>query len=147
MLNETIVWKAIKILCVIGILSASYLFYNYLAYNVFSIPPFTACNISSVINCDASTKGPISTFLGIPVALYGLVGYFTILFAALTKRKKLALGMVTFGMLFCLRITFIEIFQLHVLCPVCVICQIDMLIVFVLAIYLNYYSKPKSATA
>ncbi|MCL5675668.1 MAG: vitamin K epoxide reductase family protein [Patescibacteria group bacterium] len=142
MLNETAVWKTIKILAIVGIFLASYLFYDYLAYNVFSLPPLKVCNISSVINCDASTKGPISTFIGIPVALYGLVGYFVILFSALTRRKKLALGMTTFGLLFCLRITFIEVLQLHVICPVCLGCQIVMLTVFILALYLNY-SKNK----
>lgn len=144
MLKETTIWTTIKVLCAFGILLAAYLFYDYLAYNVFSIPPLKVCNISSVINCDASTKGPISTFIGIPVSLYGMVGYFVILFSALTKRKKLALGTVIFGTLFCLRITIIEVFQLHVICPVCLLCQIDMLVVLLLALYLNYFSKSKT---
>lgn len=143
-MKETTIWKTIQILSVIGIFLASYLFYNYLAYNVFSVPPLEVCNISSTVNCDATTRGPISTFLGIPVALYGLIGYFVILFAALTKRKKLALGMTAFGLLFCLRISFLELFVIKVICPVCVGCQIIMLVVFLLSLYLNYYSKPKS---
>lgn len=138
MLNEAAIWKTIKILSVIGIFLASYLFYDYLAYNVFSLPPLKVCNINSFINCDASTKGSLSTFLGIPVALFGLAGYFTILFAALTKKKKLVLGMTTFGLLFCLRITILELFVVHVICPVCLACQIIMLTVFLLSLYLNY---------
>ena len=146
MLNEATIWKTIKILAVIGILLASYLFYNYLAYNVFSLTPLGVCNINSTINCDAVTKGVLSTFLGIPVSLVGLIGYFVILFSALTKRKKLALAMTAFGLVFCLRLTFLELFVIKVICLVCLACQIIMLTVFLLSLYLNYFSKAKSPT-
>lgn len=138
MLTEENFWKIIKFLSIIGIILASYLFYNYLAYNVFSFAPLEVCNISKSVNCDAPTKGAISTLFGIPVSLIGLIGYFTILYSALTKKKKLALGMTTFGMLFCLRLTFIELFVIHVICPVCVFCQIIMFVVWLLSIKLNY---------
>ncbi len=147
MFKETAIWKTIQILSVIGIFLASYLFYNYLAYNVFSFKPLEVCYINSTINCDASTRGTISTFVGIPVALYGLVGYFVILFSALTKRKKLSLAMTAFGFFFCLRISILELFVIHVICPVCVGCQIIMLLVFLLSLYLNYSkSKPTSSS-
>lgn len=141
MFNEATIWKTIKILSIIGIGLASYLLYNYLAYNIFSLPPLDVCNISSTINCNASVKGELATFLGIPVSLYGFMGYFLILYSAITKKKKLLLGMSAFGVLFCLRITILEIFFVHVYCPVCLACQVIMLIIFAYALYLNYFNK------
>jgi uncharacterized membrane protein len=51
------------------------------------------------------------------------------------------LGMSVFGLAFCLYIAFREIVQLHVVCPVCVGCQLDMITVFVLGIIINLRPK------
>ena len=101
---------------------ALYLFVNYLTQ-----PVYRLCTINEKINCDAVISGEVSTTLGIPTALYGLIGYTVILVAAFLGKKKLMLGMALFGTLFCLRITYIEVFQINVICPVCLLCQIDML--------------------
>ena len=114
-----------------GILLATYLLYNFI-YR----PAFQPCTINNTINCDAVIKGAVSTFLGVPVALIGLVGYVVILILAIYKKPKPALFMTAFGTLFCLRITFIEVFLIKVICPVCLACQLDMLAVFILAILL-----------
>lgn len=119
--NNAKLYKAVTVLSIIGILLALYLLYGFLVR-----PDFQPCNISETINCDAVTKGEVSTFAGIPVPLIGLTGYILILYFALRKNKKLMLGMSLFGTLFCLRITFIEVFQLKVICPVCLACQIVM---------------------
>lgn len=121
-------YKYTAILSVIGIFLALYLFYQFLT------PPHNSlCHINEVINCDASTKGPLAKTLGIPTALYGLMGYAVILFASLTKMRKLLFGTATFGFLFCLRITILEIFVIKTYCPVCIACQIDMLLLFIIA--------------
>jgi len=101
---------------------ALYLFVNYLTQ-----PVYRLCTINEKINCDAVISGEVSTTLGIPTALYGLIGYTIILVVAFLGKKKLMLGMALFGTLFCLRITYIEVFQINVICPVCLLCQIDML--------------------
>lgn len=129
-------WYIVKVLSVIGIILAIYLFYSYLTR-----PSFQPCYVNSNINCDAVIKGPVSVTLGIPTALYGLVGYIVILFAAIYKKKKLLLGMSLFGLLFCLRITFIELLILKVICPVCLACQLVMLAIFYFAVRLNLRKK------
>lgn len=121
-------WKISKILCFLGIISASYLFYNFLA-----VTPSGLCNVSDTVNCQAVTKGILATFLGIPVSLIGLIGYIFILYSAFTRLPRLHLFMSAFGMVFCLRLTILEIFVEHVFCPVCGICQIIMLLLFVLS--------------
>lgn len=125
-------------LSILGITLATYLFYNFLTK-----PAVESCYINSIVNCDAVTKGSLSTLLGIPVSLIGLTGYTVILFSSFIKNIKLLLFMSSFGMLFCLFITIQEIFLLKVICPVCLLCQLDMLTVFLLALKLNYGFKVK----
>lgn len=138
MFTERKLWKIIILLSIIGICLAGYLFFEFLTK-----PVMEPCYINSKINCDAVTKGSLSTILGIPVPLVGLTGYIIILLLAFFKKKRLVLGMATFGMLFCLFITYHEIFLLNVLCPVCLTCQLVMLIVFLLGIKLNLPSLKK----
>jgi uncharacterized membrane protein len=130
------IWKVLICLSVLGILLASYLFYNFLTK-----PLFESCYLDSHINCDAVTKGSLSTLFGIPVSLIGLTGYVVILLSSIFKKKLLVLGMSAFGMIFCLSITYQEIFKLKVICPVCLTCQLVMLVVFILALVLNYKKK------
>jgi uncharacterized membrane protein len=131
-------WKALIVLSVLGMLLATYLFYNFLTK-----PLVESCYFNSYINCDAVTKGSLSTLFGIPVSLIGLAGYIVILLSSIFKQKLLVLGMSAFGMVFCLSITYQEIFILKVICPVCLTCQLVMLTVFLLAIYLNVNPKKK----
>jgi uncharacterized membrane protein len=128
-------WKISKILSLIGVILAIYLFYNFLATT-----PSGLCNINSTVNCDAVTKGNLATIFGIPVSLIGLIGYILILYASLMKFKKLHLAMTTFGVIFCLRLTILEIFVEKVFCPVCGACQIIMLILFLVS--LKLFRKP-----
>jgi uncharacterized membrane protein len=133
-------YKLIAAFAVFGIILATYLYASYLAQ-----PTFRPCTVSAQINCDAVIEGEISKTWGIPTALYGLIGYFVILVAALTKKGKLAFGMALFGTLFCLRLTYIEIFDLQVICPVCLMCQITMLVILGLTSYL-LFGKNKTNT-
>lgn len=138
MLSKNNIWKLLIGLSILGITLATYLFYNFLTK-----PAVESCYINSLVNCDAVTKGSLSTLLGIPVSLIGLTGYIVILFSSFIKNIKLLLFMSSFGMLFCLFITIQEIFLLKVICPVCLLCQLDMLTVFLLALKLNYGFKVK----
>jgi uncharacterized membrane protein len=100
-------------------------------------PTFQPCNINSTVNCNAVISGEVSDTLGIPTPLIGLIGYIFILIGAFKKNAKLVLGMATFGLAFCLYIAFRELVQLHVVCPVCILCQLDMITVFILGIVLS----------
>lgn len=138
MTTETL-YKSLKILSIIGIILAVYLFYSYLTR-----PQFQPCYVNAVINCDAVIKGEVATTFGIPTALYGLVGYIMILLATFFKKNKIILGFATFGLLFCLRITYIELIILKVICPVCIGCQLVMLGVFGFAAKLNLKKTSQS---
>lgn len=124
------VFRIITALSIFGIMLGSYLFYEYLAPQSLGV-----CSISETINCEPITKGSLSEIFGIPVSLIGLVGYVVIMFSSIFKNKKMVFGMTTFGMLFCLRLTILEIFVEKIICPVCVLCQITMLAIFVLSLW------------
>lgn len=128
----------IKILSVIGVSLAVYLLVEQILQSKNSV-----CNINANINCDAVITGSVANTLGIPTPLYGLIGYLVILFAAFKKKNQLLLGMSGFGLLFCLRIAYIELFELRVICPICIACQIIMITVFILALILNKKSANK----
>jgi uncharacterized membrane protein len=115
-----------KVLAIFGIALAIFLLWEH-----FFHPSFQPCNINSTVNCNAIISGPVSKTLGIPTPLIGLVGYIVIFIASIMKKKKLVFYMATFGLLFCLWIAYQELFLLKVICPVCILCQLDMITVFV----------------
>ncbi len=121
----------VKVLALVGIGLAIFLLWEQ-----FFHPSFQPCNINETVNCDAVISGVVAKTLGIPTPLIGLIGYVVIFFSAIKKNAKLLLGMATFGLVFCLYIAYRELFGLHVICPVCVLCQLDMITVFILGILL-----------
>ncbi|MEI6327559.1 MAG: vitamin K epoxide reductase family protein [Candidatus Roizmanbacteria bacterium] len=127
-MNTTRIYRWITYVSIFGLGLALYLLWQRLA-----TPSFQPCSINATVNCDAVIKGPVSLTFGIPTSLYGLTGYICILIASFKKWRRVVWGVATFGVLFCLRITFIEIFQLHVICPVCLACQLSMIAVWGLA--------------
>ncbi len=132
-------WPILVVLAIIGIGLASYLFYNYLVK-----PPTSLCYINSKLNCDAVTQGVLSTMFGLPVPLIGLTGYVVILISSLIKNKKIVLGMASFGMIFCFYLTIQDVFVLRIVCPVCLACQLDMLLVFLFSLQLNLLTHKPS---
>lgn len=132
MRQRKIFWLVAIILSIVGILLAIYLLWEQ-----FFHPPFAPCNINGFINCNAIISGSVATTLGVPTPLIGLIGYVVILLSSFFQKKRLLLGMSMFGLLFCLWIAYQELFLLHVICPVCILCQLDMLSVFSIAILLQ----------
>jgi uncharacterized membrane protein len=126
---KTNLYFYVKILAAVGITLALYLLWEQLFH-----PSFQPCSINASVNCDAIISGAVAKTLGIPTPVYGLTGYIVILLAAIYRKRKLLLGIATFGLAFCLWIAFREIVQLHVICPVCILCDIDMITTFVLAV-------------
>lgn len=130
------IYFIIKALSLVGITLAIYLLWEQ-----FFHPTFQPCNINASINCEAIVNGAVAKTLGIPTPLYGLIGYILILISAILKKKRLLLGISSFGLLFCLYIAFRELFQLHVICPICITCQIVMISVFGLSLAINFRKK------
>ena len=122
----------IKILSLVRVFLAIYLLGQQ-----FSRPAFQPCTINETVNCDAIISGEVSKVFGVSTPLYGLIGYIVIFISAVYKKKKLLLGMAAFGLAFCLWIAYRELFELGVICPICILCQIIMIAVFALAVILK----------
>lgn len=142
MKNQTKIYTLIKVLASFGVILAVYLLWQQ-----FFRPAFQPCYVNSFINCDAVISGPVAKTFGISTPLYGLIGYIVILAAAFLRKNKLLLGMSTFGLLFCLSIGYIELFQLKVICPICITCQLIMIAIFCLAVISNKNAKQKAKTS
>jgi uncharacterized membrane protein len=132
----------VKFLAVLGIGLAVFLLWERYAQ-----PTFQPCNINATVNCDAVISGEVSNTLGVPTPIIGLVGYIVILISAIMKKPKLVLGMATFGLAFCLYIAYRELFELRVVCPVCILCQLDMITVFVLGALITKHSQKNKITS
>lgn len=126
----TKIFFTIKILSIIGVILAVYLLVEQ-----FTQSSFRPCTINATINCDAIISGPVAKTLGIPTPLYGLIGYIVIFIAVTFRKKKLLLSMAAFGLVFCLWIAYQELVILRVICPVCIACQVIMISVFSLAVW------------
>lgn len=122
-------YNALQILAAMGIALAIYLLYEQI-----TLPSYTPCYINATVNCDAVIKGEVAKTLGIPTPIYGLIGYLVILYAAFKQLPKLLLGTSSFGLAFCAYIGFIELAILKTICPVCIICQLIMISVFILSL-------------
>lgn len=124
------------ILIVAGLGIASYLTY----VKLFGIKPYCA----GVGDCEAVQTSPYAELFGIPVAIWGLLGYLALLVFYLVKRSNWqGLGhlarQATFlatlvGVLYSAYLTYLELFVIEAICPWCVASAVVMTALFVLAI-------------
>jgi len=115
--------QAIALLALVGLFIAVYLWLH-------------AIGIGGMIKCGASGGCEVvqtsrwAVFLGQPVALYGVVGYFVILIVALAGLRpaaavqggwnQLLFGLATIGFVFTLYLTYLELFVIHAICRWCI---------------------------
>jgi vitamin-K-epoxide reductase (warfarin-sensitive) len=126
-LNEMNKKRWIVILCILGIITASYLTY------MFYSDSHEVCDINNTFNCTTVHESDYAVFSGVPVAILGIVGYFFILafsFYSLFYAKWLSFV----GLLFQLRLTYAEFFVIHKLCIFCLISQGIILLIFLLCL-------------
>ena len=125
------------VLALIGMLDSVYLLLAKLGY-IGSL----SCSVSH--GCDLVNSSVYSSFIGVPVAAIGLIGYVTLLGIALAGlqpgwlRARWPDGALAVasgvGLLFSLRLTYYELFALNAICQWCVVSQLAILIIFVLSL-------------
>lgn len=129
----------ILVLAVIGALLAAYALALHYAPSEGSF-----CNISANINCDKVNKSPWAEFLGIPVALGGLVAYLLVFLLFLKRRmvqKVLSFTKKDFAQylfyfilvmfLFQVYLTYIEVAVIKAYCLICVGSQLVVLLMLI----------------
>lgn len=114
--------KAVGVLALLGALDSVYLLLHRLGYI-----GTLACTTAG--GCDVVNTSRYSMFLGMPVALYGAVGYLAILAVALAGTSdrwaqnrgldRLLFGLATLGAGFSLYLTYMSLFVIGTACPWC----------------------------
>ena len=114
--------QAIAVLALVGFFVALYLWLHALG-----IGGSLKCGTGA---CDTVQTSRWAALLGLPVALYGVVGYAAILVVALATLRPAALGrrgpmlvlvaLATGGMLFTVYLTYLELFVIQAICRWCV---------------------------
>ncbi|HUL49569.1 MAG TPA: vitamin K epoxide reductase family protein [Gemmatimonadales bacterium] len=95
-------------------------------------------------SCEAVQASRYAMFAGVPVALYGVVGYFVLFVVSLVgatpanrsrRQPDLALAaLASIGFAFTLYLTVIEVFVLHELCRWCVASAVIITLIWLLSL-------------
>ena len=124
---------AVFILSLLGVAISSY------SLSLHTQDSSTFCNISATFNCDIVNKGVYSEIGGIPVALFGIIGYAVLAVGSLLMTRKkvwftltLIAGLI--GFVFALYLTSIEVFTLKTYCIVCLSSQAVILLIMIVLI-------------
>lgn len=129
----------IAILCVAGIVVASLALREH--YNTGASP----CSINDAWDCGTVNHSPYAVIHGVPVAAIGIAGY--ALLAILVWRFPwitAAGGLI--GLIFSLRLTWIEWKDLLVWCVYCVSSQIIIAVIFVLSLIRAWLERREHTT-
>ena len=115
--------QAIAVLALVGLFVALYLWLHALGFG-----GAIKCGASG--GCETVQTSHWAVFLGLPVALYGVVGYLAVLIVALVSLRPAALierkwnvmlvVLGTAGVAFTAYLTYLELFVIHAICRWCV---------------------------
>ena len=108
---------------VIAILSMAGVVVSTLALQVHYSTATEPCSINERWDCGVVNHSPFAVVGHVPVAAIGIVGYLALAVLALTRQRFLLHVAALVGLIFALRLTFIEEFDLLVWCLYCVISQ------------------------
>ncbi|HEX6574627.1 MAG TPA: vitamin K epoxide reductase family protein [Gemmatimonadaceae bacterium] len=137
----------VAVLSLAGIFVALYL----LLYKLGMIGHLT-CSIGS---CETVNTSKWATFLGLPVAGWGVawyVGMFVLALVSTDSRfsesstiSAVLLGNATIGWIFSLYLTWLELFRIHAICQWCVVSAIIVTMIFFVCVF--EYRETRSLTA
>lgn len=94
-------------------------------------------------DCSTVNASRFSEVNGIPVAVFGIIGYAAILFVHIFETRNeffrkngtlLIFGMSLTGFIFTLWLVYVELALLNAICPFCVTSQAAMTIIFIIAV-------------
>ena len=98
------------------------------------------CDINAKWDCGIVNKTPYSLFCGIPVAMIGIVGY--ALIGVLAGRFPILTALAALGgLIFALRLTYLEWKVIQVWCIYCVSSQVIIACVFLLSVVAAVMSR------
>lgn len=133
--------RSIFILSLVGIGIAAYVTQSFIRHS-----PIICVNTG----CELVRKNPVSYLMGVPIPMFGLVGYtilavLTFLRTVSVKMEKILLpyiaGVASGGVLFVAWFTYTELFVIRAFCTWCAISAVNMIIICVIAWKMWRYEK------
>lgn len=118
---------------VILLLALAGLAVSYLALRVHYSNDVEPCDINAHWDCGIVNHSPFAMIGSVPVAAIGMAGYVLLGVLGFMRRRRLVLAASLVGLGFALYLTYIEKFVLMVWCLYCVISQVLILTVVLLA--------------
>ncbi|NIP30448.1 MAG: hypothetical protein GTO02_10760 [Candidatus Dadabacteria bacterium] len=138
-------WKGISIvaLSLLGIILSGYLTNKIINYSELNF-------CLTGVECDIVNSSRYSKLLGVPVSVFGLIGYLSILtvsFLSLTKNNKwkflYILSMTGFS--FTVYLTFLELYIIKAICSLCILSAIIITLILFLVILKKQRMSPKTS--
>jgi uncharacterized membrane protein len=130
--HKTKYWWVFLIVTIVGLVDSIYLLWIKLANN-------KAYCIQGIGDCWTVNTSKYSSVFGIPVSIFGIIGYSLILGVFLWETKNdfpkknglnILFSLTFFGLMYSIYLTYIELFVLLAICPFCVISATAMVILF-----------------
>ncbi|MGD2272839.1 MAG: vitamin K epoxide reductase family protein [Desulfobacterales bacterium] len=132
-------WTTV-VLSLAGLLVAVYLSISH--YRVYTDVAYKSfCAISRSINCDTVSQSPFSVFMGIPVPIWGVIGYFFFLLllvqARLSEAERIRVWPTLFflSMLFSIYSIILAVISTFLIQSLCIMCIVSYGINFLLLYY------------
>ncbi len=100
--------------------------------------------LQGVGDCFTVNTSKYSEIFGIPVAVFGVLGYLLILLVLYFEKRSeflqvnsdyILFGLTLVGILYSAYLTYLELFVILAICPFCVLSAISMTILFILTIF------------
>lgn len=132
----------LPVLALIGILISVELTVIYYNANFVSESSPSFCAINKVINCDDVARTQYSTFLGLPVSIYGLFYYFIVLLLSISKYsgnffskytknpESYIFSLSSISIIISIFMAWISAFQIHKICILCYITYFLNILIF-----------------
>jgi uncharacterized membrane protein len=122
----------------------------YLTFEHFTDNATLACSIGGVVDCAKVTTSAWSTFLGVPVALLGLVFFVvtTVLCLPSVWRSPAAwldaarLGWLTVGLAMVLYLVWAELYGVHAICLWCTVVHVITFVLWIAVLFGQILSTP-----
>jgi uncharacterized membrane protein len=142
--RSTLARRLMIALAVVGLLIAGYLLIShYMETNVLCVEGG---------GCDRVRQSIYSEVLGLPVALFGVLGYSLILGTLILEETNdewatfapmLTFGLTLVGTLYSAYLTYLELFVIFAICPYCVTSAVIMVALFGLALCRLSQAQPE----
>jgi len=132
-------------LSVLGLLVSAYLTFEHFTQN-----STLACSSTATVNCQRVTESQWSSFLGIPVAVLGLVFFASMVALCLPSTYRRSAGLLdlvrvawcAIGLAFALYLVFAELYYIHAICLWCTGVHVITFVLLVTLIFGQLLAEP-----